>query len=110
MKVGIGMLLAVGAVNLTACVSPGLSVATSDLPAHSLSMGKESYLVRQLTESTWTVNSADSLKILNSTPEATAKLRQAVEKTSGCAVTDSDFSSQGRQFDAQVTCSGTLAR
>ena len=110
MKVGIGILLAAGAVSLTACVVPGLPVATSNLPAYRVNMDEESYLVRQLTESTWTVSSAAILKILNSTPEATAKLRLAVEKTSGCAVTDSDFSSQGRQFDAQVKCSGTLAR
>ena len=110
MNVAIGMLLAAGAVNLTACAASGLPGADSNLQSYRLSMGGESYFVRQITESTWTVSSAVSLKVLNTMPEATARLKQAIEKTSGCMVTDSDFSSQGRQFDAQVECLGTLAR
>ena len=73
-------------------------------------MNGESYLVRQITDSTWTVSSLASWKILANTPSATAEWRHAIEKISGCKVTDSDYSAQGRQFDAQVDCPGALAR
>ena len=101
------LMLAAAGVNLTACALPG---TLGDPPAQRFSVGGESYLLKQITESTWTVTSAAHLKVLANTPAATANLRQAVENASGCKVTDSDFSAQGRQFDAQVECPGTLAR
>ena len=107
MKVGIALLLVAAGVSLTACAMQG---SPSEPPAHRLSVGGESYSLRQITESTWTVSSLAGRKILPNTPAATAEWRQAVEKTSGCKVTDSDYSSQGRQFDAQVDCPGALAR
>lgn len=74
--------------------------------AQKVMVDGETYLLTQITESTWTANSRASLKILPATEASTVALRQAVEKTSGCKVTDSDYSRQGRQFDAQVDCGG----
>lgn len=75
---------------------------------HKVSVNGEVFILRQLTESTWTANSTGILKPLPSTPVSTAMLQEAVEKTSGCKVTDSDFSRQGKQFDAQVDCGSKL--
>ncbi len=110
MKIGSALLLAAASLSLTACTSLGLPGVASEPVAHRVNMGGESFVLRQLTESTWTVNSSSDLNALKNTPAATAAMRQAVEKTSGCLVTDSDYSSQGRQFDAQVECPGTRAR
>ena len=107
MNVSMTLILAAAGMNLTACASPGM---LSDPPAHRLSVGGESYLLRQITESTWTVSSTAHLKVLANTPATTASLRQAVENASSCKVTDSDYSAQGKQFDAQVECPGALAR
>ena len=73
-------------------------------PAHEVVVKGEVFILRQLTDSTWTANSAGRLKPLANTPANTATLREAVETISGCKVTDSDFSRQGKQFDAQVDC------
>lgn len=77
--------------------------------AHKVSVNGEAFILRQLTESTWTANSSGILKTLAGTSSSTAALREAVEKTSGCKVTDSDFSRQGKQFDAQVDCGSKLS-
>lgn len=110
MTVGPAFLLAAASLVLTACASFGPPDVVSEPEAHRVSIGSESFVLRQITESTWTVNSSFGLNALTNTPAATAAMRQAVEKTSGCMVTDSDYSSQGRQFDAQVECLGTRAR
>ena len=75
--------------------------------AHAVTVGSDTYLVKQLTESTWTASSTGNPKALANTPAGTAALRLAVEKTSGCKVTDSDYSREGKQFDAQVNCPGS---
>lgn len=78
--------------------------------AHKVSVNGEAFILRQLTESTWTANSSGLLlKTLEGTSSSAAALREAVEKTSGCKVTDSDFSRQGKQFDAQVDCGSKLS-
>lgn len=110
MKACRAWLLAVAGASLTACAPLGQPGDPAAPPARRLSLGGESYLVRQITESTWTVTSTASRAILGSTAVASTALRQAVEIASGCKVTDSDYSSQGRQFDAQVECPGALAR
>ena len=110
MKACMAGLLAVAGASLTACAPLGLPGDLAAPPAHRLSLGGQSYLVRQITDSTWTVTSTASRAVLASTAGASAALRQAVEIASGCKVTDSDYSSQGRQFDAQVECPGALAR
>ena len=80
--------------------SPGEAVA------HKVSVNGETYLVSQLTASTWIATSVGVAQPLPNTAAGTAGLRQAIEKTSGCKVTDSDYSREGKQFDAQVDCDG----
>jgi len=99
------LLLAVFSIGMSGCA---LLDGAKDPPARSVTLGGESYNVRQITESTWTASAAESQKILARTPAAMAALQQAVEKASGCSVTDSDYSRKGMQFDAQVSCAGGL--
>ena len=99
---------------LLLAVSAGLGACSmTQMPgepvAHEVSVNGETFILRQLTESTWTANSSGLLKTLAGTSSSTAALRDAVEKTSGCKVTDSDFSRQGKQFDAQVDCGSKLS-
>jgi len=99
---------------LLAFASAGLS-ACSWLPlpgepvAHKVTVNGENVILNQITESTWTASATGRLQPLPATFNGTADLQQAIEKTSGCKVTDSDYSRQGRQFDAQVECGSSLA-
>ena len=97
------LLLAVASASLGACALIPLS---SEPVAHQINANGQSYLLRQITDSTWTASTQGGLNALATTSASTAALQQAVEKTSGCKVTDSDYSRQGRQFDAQVACGG----
>ena len=76
---------------------------------HKITLNGEIYSLTQLTASTWTVTASGPSKTLNQGVGLTEGLRQAIEKTSGCKVTDSDYSQAGRQFDAQVDC-GRMSR
>lgn len=94
---------------LAACA--GLSAcavvpAPGEPAALKVSVNGETYLLSQLTASTWTATSTGIPKALARTAAGQSGLRQAIEKASGCKVTDSDFSREGRQFDAQVDCGG----
>lgn len=100
------LLLAVVSFAISGCA---MLAGTAGAPARSVTLDGDSYIVRQITESTWTASAAGSQKILARTPAATASLQKAVEMVSGCSVTDSDYSRQGTQFDAQVSCAGDLA-
>lgn len=66
-------------------------------------------MLKQITEGTWTAHSPAHLTAWPGTPENVAALRQAIETKSGCKVTDSDFTRQGKQFDAQVDCGSNLS-
>ncbi len=108
MKNNIKLLLMVASAGLGACSLIPLP-AEPEPVAHKVEVNGESYILKQITESTWTANATGSLEILVATSASTAALRKAVEKTSGCKVTDSDYSRQGKQFDAQVACGGSLS-
>ena len=98
------MLLAVAALGLGACAwQPG----PTEPPARVVTLGDENFYLTQITESTWIASAAGSRKAFAQTLEVTAFLRQAVEAASGCTVTDSDYSRQKMQFDAQVSCAGS---
>ena len=101
MNHGFKFLLAVASASLGACA---LMPLPNEPVAQKVSVEGETHLLTQITDSTWTARSAGSIKPLASTPASTAALRLAVEQASGCKVTDSDYSAQGRQFDAQVSC------
>ena len=80
-----------------------------DPVTYKVNVGGEILTLRQLTEGTWTANASDPNKVLAATEANTALFRKAVETTSGCKVTDSDFSRHGTQFDAQVDCESSLS-
>lgn len=106
MNYRIKLLLALTSAGLGACSwlpLPGEPVA------HKVTVNGENFILKQITESTWTASATGRLQPLPATSEGTAALRQAIEKTSGCKVTDSNYSRQGRQFDAQVECGSSLA-
>ena len=100
MNHGLKFLLALASASLGACA---LMPLPNEPVAQKVSVEGETHLLTQITDSTWTARSAVR-KPLASTPASTAALRLAVEQASGCKVTDSDYSGQGRQFDAQVSC------
>jgi hypothetical protein len=71
----------------------------------------QTYDIGQLTESTWTaLPRAGSSNISSAATGSAHKgaVLQAIERASGCKVTDSDYSPEGRQLDAQVDCAGRL--
>lgn len=100
------LLILMAGASLSAC---SLIQMPGEPVAHKVNVNGEVFILKQITESTWTANSTGILKTLASTSASTAVLREAVEKTSGCKITDSDFSRQGKQFDAQVDCGSKLS-
>ena len=98
------------ALAVSACLSAcALSGPGGDLPDRSAAMvDGQLYDIGRLTEGTWTAISQPRAN----TPTAGAAHRIAVllaiERTSGCKVTDSDYSVAGRQLNAQVDCTSRL--
>jgi len=88
---------------LAGCAVPG----AVDPPAQRVNVEGRSYLISQLTAGTWTATSPISSEI-SSAPSVRAALLQAIEKSSGCKVTDADYSRGGMQLDAQVDCGSGL--
>ncbi len=82
----------------------------SDLTTRSaVVVDGQPYEIGQLTESTWTaISKAGSGAAANSSIAHRSAVLQAIERVSGCKVTDSDYSPQARQLDAQVDCAGRL--
>jgi hypothetical protein len=101
------LLLLAASAAMSACA---LMPLPGEPAAHRVVVDGETFTLRQITESTWTASAASGLKALAATPASTAALQRAVERVSGCAVTDSDYARQGRQFDAQVDCGSGLSR
>ena len=106
MKHRLKLLVAVASTGLSACA---LMPLPNEPVAQKINVNGETHLLTQITDSTWTARTEGNLKPLAATPASTAALRLAIEQTSGCKVTDSDYSRQGRQFDAQVNCDSKLA-
>lgn len=80
----------------------------ADPAAQKVGVNGEHYLLSQLTASPWTVSSAGMARTLPENLASRAALLQAIEEISGCKVTDSDYSLQGKQLDAQVHCGSRL--
>lgn len=87
---------------ITVLVSTSLGACASQDVSHP------AYVLTPLTAATWTATVSGPARPLQTDPVSQALLRQAIEKASGCKVTDSDFSRDNRQFDAQVDCDGRL--
>jgi hypothetical protein len=91
---------------LSACALGGTG---GDLPDRSAAVvDGQLYDIGRLTDSTWTAITQAGA----GTPTAGAAHRiavlQAIERASGCKVTDSDYSLEGRQLNAQVDCTSRL--
>lgn len=87
---------------LTACsgmVNPQASAS------RQVELNGQVFRVEQITASTWiatppAASSGDSARAVS--------LVQAIEKASGCKVTDSSFGQQGAVLNAQVDCGSRL--
>jgi hypothetical protein len=91
------------AILLAGCATPG----APDPAVQRINVEGRTYLISPLTAGTWTATSSTPGEI-SSNPSTRAALIQAIEKSSGCKVTDADYSRSGMQLDAQVDCAGTL--
>jgi hypothetical protein len=95
------LLIACGSLALGACaMSAGMSQSTQ----HVVTPGGENYLISQLTAGTWTATSVGVARQLATGADSKASMLYAIEQTSGCKVTDSYYTRQGLQLDAQVDC------
>ena len=99
------LLLALAGLTLSACTANPLPAEET---ARTVMVDGQPHFVRQLTASTWTATLAGTARAATSKPVDEAALLLAIEKKSGCKVTDSNYSRQAFQFDAQVDCGGRL--
>lgn len=94
------------AVCLSACALTGPG---GDLPDRSaVVVDGQLYDIGRLTESTWTAISQPGASTPTNGAAHRIAVTQAIERTSGCKVTDSDYSLEGRQLNAQVDCASRL--
>ncbi len=90
--------LVLAALGLAAC--SGLGEPQSGAP-QIVELDGLKYRVEQITASTWTATPPVARPDLTS---RAASLVQAIEKASGCKVTDSSFGPQDAVLSAQVDC------
>ncbi|WP_324888114.1 hypothetical protein [Polaromonas sp.] len=83
---------------LGACTSSPMAVQS---PPQTVVSDGITYKVEQVTASTWSVALPSGL---GDAPNKTPSLVKAVEKASGCKVTDSTYGRQGTVLNAQVDC------
>jgi len=87
----------------------GACAVLSPPDGYRVSVEGEPYVLSQLTAGTWTAIATRPMPSSSvSKPSAQAALVQAIEQASGCKVTGSDYSREGRQLDAQVNCGSRL--
>lgn len=105
MKQGLGLALALF---VTACATGGGT--TAGLTARqTVVIDSTTYDVGQLTESTWTAIARSPIVASNKESAGhRAALLTEIERFSKCRVTDSDYSREGRQLDAQIDCARRL--
>lgn len=69
-----------------------------------LTLDDQADLMQELTAGTWTVISQKTNAAVPQGERSKAAMLSAIEKTSGCRVSDSDYSPDGSQLDAQLDC------
>jgi hypothetical protein len=79
--------------------------AAQSSAAQKVELNGLSYQVEQITASTWTAT--PPVGPPNAAQQSVA-LVKAIEKASGCKVTDSSLGQQGTALNAQVDCGGRL--
>lgn len=98
------LLIAASALSLSACALP-----SSNGPAlQRVSIDGQRYQISQLTNSTWTATATGLGRPQALSASGRSALLDAIAFASGCKVTDSDLSRQGRQLDAQIDCGSKL--
>ena len=90
---------------LTACA--GKAVRT-DPVERTMRIGGDAYVISQVTASTWSATAAGSASELALGAASRMTLLAEIERLSGCKVTNSDYSQQTRQLNAQIGCEGQL--
>lgn len=80
--------------------------ASSPNTGQKINIDHRNYIISQLTAGTWIASTSGTPTGLS--PEARSALLAAIEKASGCMVTDTSLSRQGLQLDAQVDCGGRM--
>ena len=91
---------------LGACASSGPG---GDLPDRRIVLvDGQRYDIGRLTESTWTAISQPGAGVPNSGAAHRLAVLQAIERASSCRVSDSGYSLEGRQLDAQLDCASRL--
>ena len=96
------MLFVVLAGSLTACHTVR---GDAEASAQTVQLSGTDYSVEELTAGTWTALAARSEP---DGAQKTAGLVKAIEKASGCKVTDSSYSARNGAFTAQVDCGDKL--
>jgi hypothetical protein len=97
------------AISSLICVSACAGKAVVTGPAErTLRIGGDAYVISQITASTWSATAARSASELTASSSGRLALLAEIERLSGCKVTNSDFSRQTGQLDAQVACAGQL--
>lgn len=91
--------LCLGACTLTSSMGPA---------AQQVQLEGQTYQISQLTDSTWIAVPTDTGKLLALSASGRSALLGAIASTSGCKVTNSDYSRRGTQLDAQVDCGSRL--
>lgn len=92
----------------TVCLSACALPPATDTAGQRVSVDGRTYQIAQLTNSTWIATPAGIGQPRAITPTSRGALLDAIAKTSGCTVTDSDTSLEGLQLDAQVDCGSRL--
>ena len=98
-------LISLAGLVLSACAT---NSRPGDETARTVMVNGQTHFVRQLTASTWTATPTDPARAVATRPIDAAALLLAIEKTSGCKVTDSHYSRNSTQLDAQVDCGDRL--
>ena len=95
---------------LSACLSAcAVSRPGGDLPDRRVVLvDGQRYEIGRLTESTWTAISQPGARVPHSGAAHRLAVLQAIERASGCRVSDSDYSLEGRQLNAQLDCISRL--
>ena len=99
-----------GVTLFVACVCTALSACAMNRAApdagQTISIDNHRYVISELTASTWTATTFGTATPIALTARHT--LVAAIEKASGCKVTDTGLSRQGLQLDAQVECGSRM--
>ena len=97
------LVLALSGLALCACTA---NPVMQNSPQQQIQVAGNDYLVSQLTAGTWIAVARDAGKPVPRGLADRAVLVDAIAKTSGCKVTDVNYSRDGLQLDAQIDCGG----